>query len=367
MPARHKGPVTHGDGVRASKWSDHPASLVPWNPPSMRKRELVRRALSAAGVTAARWRLLPTRLYCFNYHRVGDPLSTDFNRNIFSCSAERFEEHVRCLRDRFDLLSLDRLRHVVERGFVGRRPPALITFDDGYVDTSTTAFPILRRYDAPATFFLPTACVGSTAVPWWEEVHWLLRQATGQTVRLSGAAEPFPIEAGDGERSIRRVADFIKRRPIPMDQQVEEVRAACGGAYPPAGEQSRLFLDWAEVREMRAGGMDFGGHTHNHLVLAHLNPAGQREELARSKETLEAALGETVTAVAYPVGSASAYTRETCDIARGLGYRLGFNFRRHTNRLPVADALDIGRLAVSDNIGRGPLRSMACFPGLFAE
>src|SRR5262245_32673706 len=148
---------------------------LPWEPVSMRKRELVRRALSAVGVTAARWRLLPTRLYCFNYHRVGDPLSTDFNRNIFSCSAERFEEHVRCVRDRFEVVTLDGLRHIAEHGHAGRRPPALITFDDGYVDTYTAAFPVLRRYQVPAIFFLPTAYFGSSAVPMAAGIVWLPR------------------------------------------------------------------------------------------------------------------------------------------------------------------------------------------------
>ncbi|HJZ56524.1 MAG TPA: polysaccharide deacetylase family protein, partial [Gemmataceae bacterium] len=200
-----------------------------------------------------------------------------------------------------------------------------------------------------------------------EEIHWLLRQAAGRSIRLAGAPAPFPIRADDGEQSIRRVADFIKARRIPMDSQLDEVRHACGGARPPQGGQHRLFLNWAEVREMRAAGMDFGAHTHNHLVLAHLDLAGQRDELGRSKEVLEGVLGERVTAVAYPVGSRSAYTADTCAAAGALGYRFGFNFLRKTNPLPLGNPLDINRLAVSNNPGRSALKSMTCFPRLFAE
>jgi peptidoglycan/xylan/chitin deacetylase (PgdA/CDA1 family) len=332
----------------------------------VRKRELVRQALSAIGLTAARWRLLPRQLYCFNYHRIGDPTSTEFNRNIFSCTAARFEDHVRCLKSRFEILSLNRLQDILDNGSAGRRPLALITFDDGYVDNYTLAFPILRRHQVPATFFLPTAFVGTSILPWWEEVHWLARQAVGSTIRLAGASQPFSLRPEDAERDIRRVADFVKSRRAPVEEKLEDLRAASGGRRP-AAEGNRLFLRWDEVREMRAGGMDFGAHTHNHLVLAHLSLADQRDELSRSKKLLEGALNEPVTAVAYPVGSADAYTPQTCETARALGYRLGFNFRRRINPLPLVDPLDVNRLAVGGDIGSPALRSIACFPGLFAE
>ena len=333
----------------------------------MRKRDILRQMLSALGVTAARWRFLPRQLYCFNYHRIGDPASSQFNRNIFSCSAERFDEHVACLKSRFDVLSLDRLRHVLQHGHSGRRPLALITFDDGYIDNHTLAFPILRRHQVPATFFLPTAFIGATVVPWWEEVHWQARQAVGSSIQLPGRDEQFPIRPDDAERDIRRVADFIKQWAAPVDKKLDALRTACGSRRVPEGEATRLFLNWDEVRQMRTGGMDIGAHTHNHLVLAHLSPAIQSDELGRSKKILEGTLGEPVTAVAYPVGSAAAYTRETCEIAKCLGYRLGFNFRRHVNRLPLTNALDIGRLAVFSDMDRATLRSIACFPRLFAE
>src|SRR6266446_10029187 len=201
----------------------------------MRKRDLLRRSLDILGASALMWKLLPPGLYCFNYHRLGDPNSTDFNRNIFSCSAERFEEHVAYLKDRFEIIRLSRLLDVIRTGYRDKRPLALITFDDGYIDNYSIALPILRRYEASATFFLPTAFIGSDTLPWWEELHWHLRQVAGRSIRLTGAAEPFAIRTDDGEASIRRVATFVKSRPIPMDEQMHEVRQVCGNLFPPHG------------------------------------------------------------------------------------------------------------------------------------
>ncbi len=127
-----------------------------------------------------------------------------------------------------------------------------------------------------------------------------------------------------------------------------------------------LFLDWNQAREMRSAGMDIGSHTHSHPLLAHLTPLAQEQELAESKAILESELRSTIPSVAYPDGGRTSYNGDTTSIARRLGYRLGFSFIRHINRLPLADPLQIGRLAVSEDINTGSLRSMAYFPGLFA-
>jgi peptidoglycan/xylan/chitin deacetylase (PgdA/CDA1 family) len=45
----------------------------------------------------------------------------------------------------------------------GQGRPVVITFDDGFQDFYTNAFPILSRYGLGATMFLPTAYIGKTA------------------------------------------------------------------------------------------------------------------------------------------------------------------------------------------------------------
>jgi peptidoglycan/xylan/chitin deacetylase (PgdA/CDA1 family) len=317
------------------------------------------------GVTALRCRLLPPHLYCFNYHRIGDPQSTEFNRGVFSCTAETFERQVRWLKSRFKLLRLAELSRLVEGGLGTRRPFALITFDDGYVDTYATAFPILRRHQVPAAFFLPTAYINSSKLPWWEELHWLLRRAAGRSIKLEGADRPLFIRTDDNDDSIFRIANFIKARATPLHEQMDEVRAACNMGRPAADAKTRLFLNWSEVHEMHKSSMDFGAHTHNHLILSHLDPETQREELKTSKEILEQQLGEPITAVSYPVGSSNSYTSETCNIAGEVGFKLGFTFRPHPNSMPIKEPLEIGRLAVDEDMGIGALRSMTCFPRLF--
>ncbi|MEN6492437.1 MAG: polysaccharide deacetylase family protein [Rectinema sp.] len=48
---------------------------------------------------------------------------------------------------------------------------AVISFDDGYVSAYARAFPILKKYNMPATFFIITSFVGTSGYMTWEEIE----------------------------------------------------------------------------------------------------------------------------------------------------------------------------------------------------
>lgn len=81
-------------------------------------------------------------------------------------------------------------------------------------------------------------------------------------------------------------------------------------------------LDWDTVGHWRARGFEFGSHGATHRRLTWLAAAAVADELARSRATLTARLGEDAgSAVAYPFGATSA---DVGRLARAAGYRLGF-------------------------------------------
>src|SRR5947209_5482571 len=325
----------------------------------MRKKDLLMVALSAVGIMKLRWHFLPPALYVFNYHRVGNRDECGYNRHLFSCNAERFREHLVLLKNRFDIITLDRLAYFARHGYDGRRPLALVTFDDGYADNYSLCFPILKEMDVPAVFFLPTAYIGTRRLLWSDEIAWMLRNSRHATISLPYSARPYSLTGERQEATVRGILRHVRQSPVPVADQVATIRQACGGVTPAAGGDAPQFMSWGQVRKMSAAGMDVGSHTHSHALLSRLNPDQQRDELASSRAILEGELGAPVRAVSYPVGVPSAYTPETCRIARAVGYELGFSFMRHTNRFPIADAMNIGRFPVDSDIGARELRSRA--------
>jgi peptidoglycan/xylan/chitin deacetylase (PgdA/CDA1 family) len=86
------------------------------------------------------------------YHSV--PAQANY-ANRLTVSAQAFERQMRFLKERkFNVLTLEELGGLISGK--KRIPPrsVVITFDDGYRDNYSNAFPILQKYALPATIFI---------------------------------------------------------------------------------------------------------------------------------------------------------------------------------------------------------------------
>lgn len=149
--------------------------------------------------------------------------------------------------------------------------PVVLTFDDAYADFYENAYPILRRYGAPATLYVPTAWVGGTC-------GWL--EAEGETAR-------------------------------PM-------------------------VNWGQLVEMDAGGIECGGHSHNHVQMDTLSAIAANDEIRRSKRLLEERLGHEVSSFAYPHGWTSAHIKRLIQAAGYTSACAVKNMRSAANDDPFA-------------------------------
>lgn len=109
-------------------------------------------------------RLLPRRvlsLPILMYHRVPD--ADDCARHPYYCTntaAGVFERQIRWLRENgYHGVTVSEAARLVSKGAPAEKTVA-ITFDDGYRNFYTHAFPVLKRYEYAATMFLPTAYIG---------------------------------------------------------------------------------------------------------------------------------------------------------------------------------------------------------------
>lgn len=272
------------------------------------KRELLSRALAATHFTDL-LELLPQRrvLIVLTYHRVGDPLSTPYDSGVFSATAEQFDTHLRHLKRRFDVVSpLEAIE--LARGKGPSRATVAITFDDGYLDNYEIAYPVLKSHGLSAMFFLATSYVGSNVVPWWDRIAYIVKKSKHSKIRLS-YPEPreFDVEELGVLEACRRILRVYRSAAVTDPDRFErELREVCE-SVPPGQDDHQLFLNWDQAREMQAGGMQFGSHTHSHTILTTLPANAQQEEFRQSREILERELHRTIDVLAYPVGSPHAF------------------------------------------------------------
>jgi len=312
------------------------------------KRELAALWSARTGFTTV-LEHLPRRplLMILNYHRIGNPEETPYDPGTFSATAEELDRQIACLKKRYEFVTLDEAVSLA----AGRRPPRraalLLTFDDGYRDNFTLAFPVLRSHGVQGVFFLPTYYVGTNRLPWWDVIAYVVKRSRTREIRLR-YPEPavFHLD-GEGLAAVLRRILLLFKQPAMKDTErfLAALEEACDAGRPDLSAE-RCFLDWREALEMQNGGMAFGSHTHSHEILSKLDPGRQLEELTLSRRILESHLHRSIDTLAYPVGARHTFSNHTVTALRQAGYRCAFSQYGGCNRPGRTEPFNIQRRPV---------------------
>jgi len=311
------------------------------------KRNLVAKVFGAAGITRGLESMTGGKtLIVLNYHRIGNALESQYDPGVFSATGEEFDWQISHLKRRFYMTTLDEAVDMA-CGDVPVRSSVLITFDDGYLDNYSLAFPILRSHDVQGVFFLPTSFVGINHIPWWDVIAYIIKNSRKDIVRLQyPECIEFDLKREGVSMVIMRTLQLYKKPAMKLHNRfICGLEEACETSAPSPNAE-RCFMNWVEAREMQEGGMAFGSHTHTHQILSKLSVEQQREEAFRSREVLEMQLNRHIDVLAYPVGGRNTFTPETIEAVKSSGYRAAFSFYGGFNRQGEIQPFNIRRVGV---------------------
>lgn len=105
------------------------------------------------------------------YHRLGINFNpNDKIREGLTVTPQDFEAQIKYLTEHdYTIIKIDQLADVLNHKQEVKNP-VVITFDDGYRDFYAHAFPILKKYNAPATVFVITDLVGDSDYLTWPQI-----------------------------------------------------------------------------------------------------------------------------------------------------------------------------------------------------
>lgn len=301
-----------------------------------------------------------------NYHRIGDARFSLLDRNLWSATADDFDLQMRFISRNFDVVPLGELDWALRQS---RGRFVLITFDDGYRDNYQEAYPILRTYSCPATFFLTSGFLDEKRLPWWDEIAWMVRTARAAAIRENPWTGPsMLLDVPSREASIQKLLSIYKRLP---DHRTDDylnflADVLATGRYSLEGGVD-LWMTWDMVREMKSQGMTFGGHTVTHPVLANQSAEQQDFEIGQSGRRIAEELGEPTTAFSYPVGGHNSFNADSRAALERHGYQWGFTyFGGYVRPGSSIDRYAMPRTAVELDISGASFRALATLPQLFA-
>jgi peptidoglycan/xylan/chitin deacetylase (PgdA/CDA1 family) len=103
----------------------------------------------------------------------------------------------------YTTITLDELTAALRDGASLPAKPLILTFDDGYIDFYTAAFPLLKRYNAKATIYIITGRVGKPGYLTWDELRDL---ASSPLITIGAHTRTHPQLA---KKSAARVRDEL--------------------------------------------------------------------------------------------------------------------------------------------------------------
>ncbi len=311
---------------------------------SRRTTRLMKAALSALHFSGADGLLSPLTSgvgVIFTLHHVWPDEPGEFEPNrILKVTPSFLEAVVKIVVARgFEVLSLDEVEQRLAEGDHDR-PFACFTFDDGYRDNRTYAYPIFKRHGLPFAVYVPTDFPEGRGDLWWLKLEKVIAALTTVEVKMQGAWRRF--ECRDPAQKdlafdqiywwLRSISE-IEARGIVADLcrlHSVDVSTLC----------SDLVMTWDEIRDLASDPLvTIGAHTRSHLALSKLSASEARLEISESVRRIEAELGRRCRHFSFPYGDQASAGARDFEIARELGLATavttckGLIHRKHARQL----------------------------------
>jgi peptidoglycan/xylan/chitin deacetylase (PgdA/CDA1 family) len=277
------------------------------------------------------------------YHRVGNAEHTDYDPDVYSATEDELNDQIAYLKHTYGITTLEDVLDSFSRGS-WKHTRVLLTFDDGYLDNYKAAYPILRSYGVQGTFLLATDFVGTSRVPWWDAICYMIGTSGERWVWVPSLSSQVFDKKTEGPVSVmRRILRLYRATEDPDPGKViQELENSCKVACPRLAPRRR-FLNWDEAREMHAGGMVIGSHSRSHSLLGGLSIQRQREEAEASRDRITRELGVPPRVFALPCGSSSTGTG---NLLREARYDVSLSIDSGVNRVQSWDPYRVSRVLV---------------------
>jgi peptidoglycan/xylan/chitin deacetylase (PgdA/CDA1 family) len=160
-------------------------------------------------------------------------------------SPKVFNEHVKYVYDNgYSVINLSDIAGYLRRDITDSNKFLAITFDDGYRDFYTNAFPILKQYSFSCDVFLPTSYIGNSkpGLKGKEHLSWgEIRELTREGIRFGSHTVTHPQLKSLSKDVIEYELDYSKKTI--EDNIGEEIKSfSYPFAFPEENKEFRKLL-----------------------------------------------------------------------------------------------------------------------------
>ncbi|MBK7966363.1 MAG: polysaccharide deacetylase family protein [Bacteroidetes bacterium] len=197
----------------------------------------------------------------------------------------------------------------------------LLTFDDGYENNYKFAFPILKKYNAPATIFLISSLINSNNPTWYDLID-NTRYLFNNQKHINEISKLVSELGLNSQKNMlhKSFKQWLKSQSIQKKNEILEKYLSIIGikSMNNIDEKYWKILSSEQILTMQKSGLiSFGSHTVKHPNLDQINNDEVELELKDSKSKIENILGKKINTIAFPDG---AYNESVKNMTKEAGY-----------------------------------------------
>lgn len=321
----------------------------------------------AAFLGPHKWLGSSPKLWIIMYHRILPKTDHRYANEEpgMIVTPDDFEMHIQTLKKHFTFISLEEWVNKKNSNTPLPAKTCVLTFDDGWLDNYEFAWPILSKYNIPATIYLASGLIDTTTIFWPNRliaIYQYLHSAPSATNSLDGFFDIFP-QTDSGPLSSNFLTHAIytakQQTEATVIQAIDKAEATLFAHRPPSESE---LMTWKHINELsRSELITIGSHTQNHIKLDDsCNDKDILSEITDSKTDIQQHTHMAPCLFSYPYGKYNQFAKETVR----SHYLCSTTTTNGINTLDT-DLMELKRIRVHSDITNTPTKLLARMSGWF--
>lgn len=305
-----------------------------------------------------------SRLYISMYHYTRD-LKHSRYPEIKGLDQSLFRQQIEFMKGNFNFVSMEQVIDAVEGKFSLPDKALLLTFDDGYIDNYTVAFPILEEYGVQGSFFIPGKTFTTHQLLDVNKVHYILASTDIKTLvgdlkeimdYYRGQEYDYPPtdelwnEYAIGNRFDGKDIVFVKRilQTVLPEKLRNQISSDLFERYVCISEEQlayELYMTEEQIRTMKRHGMFIGCHGYDHYWLGNLSQEQMKQDISMALDVIDEFIDRRHWVMNYPYGN---YSQAVLDYIRSQGACVGLTTEVRVAEILKDNVLALPRLDCND-------------------
>ena len=306
------------------------------------------------------------KLYISMYHYTRDLVHSRYP-GIKGLDLPLFRRQLEFFKKHFNVVRMEDVINAVQNQQKEVLPenPLVLTFDDGYIDNFTFAFPLLEEFGFQGSFFIPGKTFRTHQLLDVNKIHYILAAAdinllvqdVFERLDYYRGAE-YPIQSNEELFKQYAVANrfdlketiFVKRilQTVLPEKLRNKISSDLFEKYVGISEEKlayELYMNAEQIRMMKRHGMFIGLHGYDHYWLGNLPIDEMQSDVDNAIDALREFIDEKAWVMNFPYGS---YNQDVVQYVKDKGAVLGLTTEVRIAEIGVDNRFTLPRLDCND-------------------